>query len=388
MDEQNKNTEQVEPIEIADVADVSDPTTMPRKITKRTIGIAVAAVAVVALVGVGVAWATAGQTQLETPVAANKEQATPVAEKAETKSLIKLTVKADGAVDGTTTKASVVARDNDNKEAIKETAVAVNKEAEIGELAEGKYQLHVTVAPINMDGSTYKLPDAAISFEVGKDGEAVAVSATLEKLAKEDMTKEQLEAVATTLETSGNTEAAQAARESAKTAPSVPGSDTAVSKPAPAPAPSEPGGGSGNSGGSADKPSGGGTTPTPAPTPTPTPTPDPAPKPDPTPSDPNAGKTQVWVADTEQRPVYEDQWVSNWVEEIDYANPTRVYYCSDCGIDLGGGNDFVSPGAPHFGHHTGSRAEYPKVSVDNGWYESVIVRYETVTLSTGHWEWR
>ena len=120
-----------------------------------------------------------------------------------------------------------------------------------GEFAEGGYGLVVTSAPILMDGSTYKVPDNPVEFEVADDGEAVTVEVELEKIPVDGMTKEQLGAVAAQMEASGFGDAAKALKEKAEDAESKPGSESQIEV-----APPKPQSGQGNT---ADKPSGGNT---------------------------------------------------------------------------------------------------------------------------------
>ena len=187
---------------------------------------------------------------------------------------VEATVKAEGA-GPESTKAVVEVLGEDGLAVIETVKVAPNEAAPLGDLPEEAYSLRVVQAPVNGDGSTYKLPKQPTAFKVGADGRAVSVEVELEPLAVEDMTKEQLEAAADELEEEGK-ESAQSVRDEAVSRPSVPGSaDEVTSKPS-APS-SEP-----------TKPNGGGTSTVPS---------DPSSKPDDTPSAPS--HTHNWVAQTE-----------------------------------------------------------------------------------------
>lgn len=379
MDEETENKQVVEETEPASEVGEIEAGVSARKSKKALAGIIVAAVVVIAAVGGGIALAI--QPKAEVPVAGTeqlrKEAPSQAAQKVDQKSELVVTVKADG-IDEGATKAKIVVKDKDDKDAVGEREVASNEPVKLGELAKGDYSLYVTVAPICEDGSTYRLPDSATTIKIEGEGKAVELEVALAKLAKEDMSKEQLEASATILASAGKTEAATQAQKAAQSAPSVTGSADAVAKPAPG-----TGGNSGNASGSGSS-SGGSSNPstpstggsesgntTPAPQPTP-------------PADPNEGKTRVWVADYETRPKYEQKWVSKWEQVPDYSNPSYVYYCSDCGIDFSSDGDFLSHNPSH---HTGSRPVYPMVSVDNGGMESVYVGDEQVEVG-GRWEWR
>ncbi len=90
-----------------------------------------------------------------------------------------------------------------------ENATVLDAELDLGEnqgvvdLPEGKYTINMTVAPIETDGSTYKVPQA-VDFEVGDNGEVVSVDFELERLAISEMTQEQIAVVITRLENSAH----------------------------------------------------------------------------------------------------------------------------------------------------------------------------------------
>lgn len=235
---------------------------------KALIAVVCAAVLVVAVaVGVWLASSQPQETGGSGPSSTSHEADAALAQ-------VEATVKAEGAGPGST-RAAVEVLGEDGLAVIEAVKVAPNEAAPLGDLPEGAYSLRVVQAPVNGDGSTYKLPEQPKAFKVGADGRAVSVEVELEPLAVEDMTKEQLEAAADELEEEGK-ESAQSVRDEAVSRPSVPGSaDEVTSKPS-APS-SEP-----------TKPNGGGTSAAPS---------DPSSKPDDTPSTPS--HTHNWVAQTE-----------------------------------------------------------------------------------------
>lgn len=201
-------------------------------------GIAAACVALVAVAAAACVWAFQPEPQPEPqPEAAAQEEAAASAE-------VGVTVQAEGA-DGAAVQAKVEVLDSDGAAVVGATAVPANEPVSLGELPEGDYELRVVSAPVLEDGSTYRLPDEPAAFEV-EGAEPVEVEVALEPLAAEDMTKEQLEAVAEELEAAGESGAASAAREQAASAPSVEGSADDVKQDAAAP--SQPSGGSGSGG--------------------------------------------------------------------------------------------------------------------------------------------
>ncbi|OUO91450.1 hypothetical protein B5F40_03155 [Gordonibacter sp. An230] len=239
--------------------------------TKRRAAIAIVCAAVlVAAVGAGV-WLASSQPQ-ETggsgPSSTSQEADAVLAR-------VEATVKAEGA-GPESTKAVAEVLGKDGLAVIGAVEVAPNEAAPIGELPEGPYSLRVVQAPVNGDGSTYRLPEQPTAFEVGPDGRSVAVSEDLEPLAVEDMTKEQLEAAADELEEAGK-EGAQSVREEAVGRPSVPGSAGEVTSEPSAPSVENP-----------SNPNGGGTSTAPS---------DPPSKPDEGPSTPSHAHS--WVAQTE-----------------------------------------------------------------------------------------
>lgn len=107
-------------------------------------------------------------------------------------------------------------------------------ETDFGKVGPNEVKAVVESMPVASDGSTYAMPAESDALTVTGSGEEVVLEIELEKIAAEDMTKEQLEAVAGKLEEAGKADAAASAREHAATAPSVAGSADAVKKdPAP-----------------------------------------------------------------------------------------------------------------------------------------------------------
>lgn len=345
-----------------------------REARRRRAAVGVAAALAVALVGGGIAYAVSRSPQSEEPARAQagRAQTTQAAAEArDEKSEVSVAIKADAGEDATLTKVKVVAFDADGEEAVAETEVAANETVAIGELPKGDYELHVTTAPVAEDGSTYKLPDEPTAFEVDGSGEDVTVEVGLEKVAVDDMSKEQLEAASAVLEAAGKADAAQAAKAAAQDAPSVPGSAESVQRPATpsgggsggAGKPSGSGGGSG-SGGSES----GGQAPS-APS-----DPDPAPPSNPTVPDPEPPAPSEPPHTCTFEPITEMVWVPDGSMVPDYsAAPTIVYSCLDCGITFASADAWAASECA-FNHHTESHPEYPLIP--GGYYD-----YQTVGWS-------
>lgn len=191
-------------------------------------------------------------------------------------------------------------------EVVQEGEIVVN-EMTIFELKNGSYTFELLSAPVLKDGTTYKLPADPIAFEVGAGMDESDFEIELEAIATDDMTKEQLEAVAAELEGAGASDAAATAREHAASAPSVSGSADSVKRPASSGADQPSQGTSG--GGSPQQPSqpsnpgtsGGSSEPAPAPDP------DPAPAPDPEPETPV--HVHDWQPNYVQQQVAYDTWI-------------------------------------------------------------------------------
>ena len=278
-------------------------------------------------------------------------------------SQVEATVKAEGAGPGST-RAVVEVLGEDGLAVIEAAKVAPNEAAPLGELPEGAYSLRVVQAPVNGDGSTYKLPERPTAFEVGADGGSVSVEVDLDPLAVEDMTKEQLEAAADELEEEGK-ESAQSVRDEAVSRPSVPGSaDEVTSKPS---APS----------GDPAKPNGGGTPTAPS---------DPPSKPDDTPSTPS--HTHSWVAQTET--VHHEAEYTTVHHDAVYdtihhdAKKVSVVICLDCGAE--------NPGIDHIKEHVknggnGGTTVIDKV-IQEAWDEQVLVSaaWDEQVLVKGAWD--
>lgn len=218
-------------------------------------------------------------------------------------SMVDVMVKAEGA-DAESTKAKVEILNEAGEAVVTATEITANEESSLGDLAEGKYALRVVQAPVNTDGSTYKLPEANTEFTVGAKGDPISVEVTLEKLNVEDMSKEQLEATAAVLKNSGKPEASQAVEAKATAAPSRPGSAGQVTA-EPTPAPSKPTGG--NSGSSS--------------------TPDPKPS-----------HTHTWVEQT--KTVHHDAEYKTVHHD---AVTESIVVCLDCGAE--------NPGRDHLKQH-------------------------------------
>ena len=315
-----------------------------------------ALVGVVAVLGIAVG--------LSQPSAKEPAPSTPVASesKVDKKSEVTVRVDADGidgeiAVPGGIAIAAKGDASSDEDGAVFELAAP---ETPCGEFAEGEYELAVTSAPILMDGSTYKVPDEPVEFEVAGDGEAVTVEVELEKIPVDGMTKEQLEAVAAQVEASGFGEVAKALRDKAEGAESKPGSESQIEVAPPRPQDDKPSSGNGNSnngstGGS--KPSGGNSG-----------------------GGSNGGTSSkpscdhVWKEQTTQ------QWVPNNVWVVDQAAwdevvPGRTYVLCTCGAT------FDNDGA--WGEHSKNAA------LNGDLNHSYTVKVENTTIhhdEVGHWE--
>lgn len=279
---------------------------------------------------------------------------------------VSVTINAEGA-ESAAVKAKAEILDEDGKAVVEEREFDANTAVDVGELPEGTYSLNVVSAPVLDDGSTYRLPEEAVGFEVAGE-DPVEVEATLERISADDMTKEQLEAVAQELDDAGQGEAASAARTKSETAASVAGSAGTVSRPSSSTGtsttkPSTPSSssgsstsnsGSGSSGSSTSGGSSGGSS--------------------------SSGGTQAhthtWVPQTEQ------QWVSNNVWVVDQAawdEQVTTYewheVCS-CGYDCTANG--VDP-ADHRKDH------------GRGWSGSTSTQQVPVTTTVhhdevGHWE--
>lgn len=331
--------------------------------SRKKVAAGVAAVVLVAAVGTGIAFAAGQPAPVEANAPAASSQApSPSPERKAEKSAVLLTVKAEGAEAGAT-KAKIVTTGESGEVVVAETEVEANEASEIGKLPEGEYELHVTAAPVREDGSSYKLPEKPVKFSVDGKGADVKLDVELEKIAAEDMTKEQLEASAAALEDAGKPSAAQSAREKSESAVSRPGSDGEVKRdPDPTPAPGNGGnGGSGNSGGGSSDPA-----PTPAPDPTPAP------------------HEHSWS------PVTAQQWVANnvWVEDSaawDEQVVTGEIVQASCGLSFNSAEEWNAHKIEMGRGHSCSYSVIPSYSTihheatghyeDQGHYETVTTGY-------------
>jgi len=100
---------------------------------------------------------------------------------------------------------------------VEDMKLALNDATEIAKLPIGNYTINLLTTPIEIDGSTYKLPSETISFVISGENQDVpdtddytitydeekniTISITLERLDVNDMTKEQLEAVIIRIQT-------------------------------------------------------------------------------------------------------------------------------------------------------------------------------------------
>lgn len=248
-------------------------------------------------------------------------------------------------------------------EVVQEGEITVN-ERTVFELEDGSYAFELLSAPVLKDGTTYKLPADPIAFEVGAGMDESGFEIELEAIAADDMTKEQLEAVASELEEAGASDAATTAREHATSAPSVSGSADSVKRdPAPSGGSSQ---GSSNPGASASGSAGGSSAPSTPSGGSGTSGSGTAAEPDPEPSQP--AHEHSWVAQTEQRYVVD---TAAWDEQIPYD----TWKCLKCG--------FTCSSASEMSAHKKEMA----LSGDMSHNSTVITQYETVHHpEVGHWE--
>lgn len=322
--------------------------------TRKRVAVTAAVLVIAVAAGVGVYAATAQPAPVDAVAPASRSQ-TPSSPSSEQvgKSAVLLTVEAEGA-EAEATKARVTATGESDE-------VEASEEARIGELPEGRYELHVTTAPVCEDGSSYKLPEKPVGFSVDGKGD-VKLSVKLEKLPADKMTKEQLEASAAALEEAGKSSQARSVKEKSESAASQPGSDGEVKRdPAPTP--------DGNSDSGSN---GGGSTPAPAPAPTPEPDPTPAPH------------VHDWVEQTSQ------QWVPNnvWVEDSaawDEQVVTGEIVQASCGLTFSTAEEWNAHKIEMGRGHTCSYSVIPSYSTihhdttghyeDRGHYETVVTGY-------------
>lgn len=237
--------------EIKATETVPEEVCAPHEERKKKVVIAVvaAALALAVVAGIGIAVAANQPAPAEPGAPASTSQSEPAM------AAVSATVKAEGA-GAESTQAVVEVLDEDGKAVTDPVKAVPNEAVALGELPEGNYSLRVVQAPVNLDGSTYKLPEEATAFTVDTTGAPVAVEVVLEKLAAEDMSKEQLEAAAAALAENGRPQESQSVKAKSETAASVPGSDSSVKASPSAPAasssnkPTTGNGGNSNGGGS------------------------------------------------------------------------------------------------------------------------------------------
>ena len=83
-------------------------------------------------------------------------------------------------------------------------------EIDFGKVGPNEVKAVVESIPVASDGSTYAMPAESETLTITGSGEEVVLEVKLERMAAEDMTKEQLEAVAGELEEAGRADAATA----------------------------------------------------------------------------------------------------------------------------------------------------------------------------------
>ena len=308
---------------------------------KKCIAIAatVLLVAILTVGGIAIGISQARQAQASpTPILdEQKSEMETSSIKGDAKSVVRVSVVAD-APDAVLAEASVSVVDLSGEVVIAETAIKVNRLMYLGELAKGEYELLVISVPVSEDGSTYKLPNKGIAFSIDETCGEVEVAVTLEPLPLEDMSKEQLEAVASALGAVGRTDAAQLALTASQEAPSVPGSTGNIKRPLAS---------SSDSSGGDDEGSGTEAAPSPVQPSNPVP-----------PSDPELSSppshTCSFAAVT--KPV----WEADGTTVTDYSKPSYVWGCNDCGITFACSDACYQHQEDNgFSHHTYSDTVYP-----------------------------
>lgn len=102
---------------------------------------------------------------------------------------------------------------------ITDSNMSLNNKTKVAEPEEGYYKIHLLAAPIEIDGSTYKLPETIIDFLASREyrkldrfvinnkdfkitykKNIIVINVKLERLAIESMTKEQVNAVVERIE--------------------------------------------------------------------------------------------------------------------------------------------------------------------------------------------
>lgn len=200
------------------------------------------------------------------PTQTKTAEITPIETEAKQKSSVSVVVEALGAT-SEATDAKVLVRPSDGSKAVSELEIAPNQPASIGKLDSGDYELQVTAVPVCEDGSTFKLPEKTTRFTVSGDGKDVRLTVSLEPIAAEDMTEEDIEAAAATLDASGKADAASAVRQTIQGPDSVTGSEPSAPTGEASSGAPEPGRAPDSAGSGSDEGSGGGYVPPTEPTP-------------------------------------------------------------------------------------------------------------------------
>lgn len=198
----------------------------PKKLNKKALGGIIAGLLVVCLIGGGIALATS-----QPAVEENVDEPAKT-EVVKTKTIWGVAIFIPPVSDAEVIiPANVKITDSTGRNWGGLSEVEIGNAEDVIELPKGVYELTVTSAPIEIDGSTYVIPTDPFSFEIGVGENDHLVKVPLERLAVEDMTKEQLEAVASRVEEAGHTELAASLREKAESAASDPESVAAVAAP-------------------------------------------------------------------------------------------------------------------------------------------------------------
>ena len=308
---------------------------------KKHLAIAVTAllIAVLTVSGIAIGVSQVRKAQASpTPISdGHRSEISAGAIKGDAKSVVRVNVIAD-APDAALTEASVSVVDSSGEVVIAETATEVNRITYLGEFAEGDYELKVLSVPISENGSTYKIPNVGTAFSIGENVGEVEVAVTLEPLPLEDMSSEQLEAVASALEAAGRTDAARLALTASQETPSAPGSAESVKRPLAS---------SSDGAGDDDKRSDNEATPGSVQPSNPVSSSDPEP-----PSPPS--HTCSFAAVT--KPV----WEADGTTVTDYSKPSYVWGCNDCGITFASSDACYQHQEDNsFSHHTYSDTVYP-----------------------------
>lgn len=296
---------------------------------------AVSLVAVVALCGIATGMTQANRTQATPTTAFDGRKAEEGTVKKDARSDVRVTVVAEE-TDTSSPVVGVAVLDSDGNTVIGDKEVRANRSVYLGDLEKGSYELVATAVPVADDASTYKLAEGT-GFEVDGSGEEVIVSATLERLSVDDMSKEQLEAAASALEATGRTDAAQLALTASQEAPSVPGSAEGVKRSLASSSDS-----SGDGKGSNVQ-----TTPSPV---------QPTKPVSPVDSEPPSAPSHTCSFAAVTKPV----WEADGTTVTDYSKPSYVWGCNDCGITFASSDACYQHQEDNgFSHHTYSDTVYP-----------------------------